>query len=122
MSETLASPSRPCHTEVVASKKRPRARRRASAQAARRLAADRERLAALEPGGSPERPLEVESASIVEPRAVDLGCLHCDAVPRVEAQDAVRVDDRVLRRVRLRCRACGAEREVWVRIVGRAVH
>lgn len=100
--------------------KRPRALRRAAARAAQKLARDRERLAALEAGGSPERPLEVPSASVVESRAVDLGCLHCEGPPRVEAHDAVDVDDRVLRRVRLKCPKCGADREVWVRIVGHA--
>ena len=89
---------------------------------ARKLAEDRERLAALEPGGSAERPLEVSSASIVESRARDLGCLHCEGLPRVEGQDAVRIEDRVLRRVRLGCPRCGSRREVWVRVVGHLVN
>lgn len=93
-----------------------------AARAARKLIADRERLAALEPGGSAERPLEVPSASVVESRALDLGCLHCEGPPRVQAQDAVKVDERVLRRVRMACPRCGSEREVWVRIVGRDLH
>lgn len=93
-----------------------------AARAARKLIADRERLAALEPGGSPSRPLEVSSASVVESRAVDLGCLHCEGRPRVGAQDALKVDERVLRRVHLACPRCGSERQVWVRIVGRALH
>jgi len=100
--------------------KRPRARRRDAARAAKKLARDRERLAALEPGGSAERPLEVASASVVEARALDLGCLHCPGPPRVETQDATRVDERVLRVVRMKCPRCGSERAVWVRIVGRA--
>lgn len=99
-------------------RKRPRARRRDAARAAKKLVREREKLAALEPGGSPERPIDVTSASVVEARALDLGCLHCPGPARVEAQDALRVDDRVLRRVRMKCSRCGSARDVWVRIVG----
>ena len=48
---------------------------------------------------SAERPFEVGSVSVVESRARDLGCVHCEGPPRVEGQDAVRIEDRVRARV-----------------------
>lgn len=99
-----------------------RSERREAARAIDKLTRARERLAALEPGGSAALPLEVASASLVEPRAAALGCLRClPATPpralRVEAHEAVAVDGKLLRRVALRCHVCGAERAVFVRVV-----
>ena len=103
----------------MAKKKTRRARttRRATERAVKKLIADQEKLAALEPGGSRERPLTVPSAAVVESSARGLGCLHCDAVPKVEAHEAERVGALVLRRVALRCARCGGARTVWVHIV-----
>ena len=103
-------------------KKRPRAQRRALGRELRKLIEKKERLAELEPGGSPERPIEVPSASVVELRAVELGCIHCDQRPRVDAHDARVVEGRGLRRVRLSCPRCGSKREVWLRIASRALN
>lgn len=89
-------------------------RRRAERELAK-LADAREKLARLEPGGTAVRPLEVESASVVEPRALALGCARCGGEVRLEAHDAVHG----LRRVRARCRRCGHLREIWVRIAER---
>lgn len=75
----------------------------------------REKLARLSPGGAPERPIDVESASTVETRALALGCARCEGELRLEAHDAVAG----LRRVRARCKACGTAREVWLRIESR---
>ena len=60
--------------------KPPRARtlRRNLARAADKLGDQRERLAALEAGGSPERPLEVVSSAVIEVRALRDRCLRCD--------------------------------------------
>lgn len=72
----------------------------------------RDKLAELEPGGSAERPLEVTTASLVEPVAKDLRCARCEGPLRVD-DHAARASLRV---VSLSCVACGASRVVYVRI------
>ncbi len=93
-----------------------RAERRSRERAADKLARDRERLAYLEPGGDRARPLEVESASQVEPHALALPCLGCDGPNRLEEHAAVTVDGDRLRVARLVCPRCGTRRDVWFRI------
>ena len=96
-----------------------RAERRSRQRAADKLARDRERLAYLEPGGDRARPLEVESASQVEPHALALPCLRCEASVRLEEHAAVVVEGDRLRVARLGCPRCGARREVWFRLASR---
>lgn len=101
----------------MAKKKLPaRAERRSRQRAADKLARDRERLAYLEPGGDRSRPIEVESASQVEPHALGLACLRCDSSVRLEEHAAVVIDCDRLRLARLACPRCGARREVWFRL------
>jgi ribosomal protein L44E len=95
---------------------RPRTERRAEARAASKLAHDRERLAAIEPGGAPARPVDVESASQVEPHALAFECLRCGGPNRLDAHEAVTVAGDRLRVASLRCARCGARRQVWFRI------
>jgi hypothetical protein len=96
----------------------PRAERRAARRSSEALARQRERLAALEPGGSPERPLDVSSASLVEAKALALPCLRCDAVePRLDEHAAGRAGAHILRTVRTHCGRCGAGRTLYVRVV-----
>lgn len=76
----------------------------------------REARAKLVAGGTPARPIVVTSASVVELTAEALGCARCEGTLRAEDHDAPTVDGLTLRRVRARCRACGAVREVWLRI------
>jgi hypothetical protein len=97
----------------MAKKPRLRTERRAAERAAAKLADSRERLARLEPGGAPAHPITVTSASQVEVRARSLGCARCGAEPRVESHEALAVDGRRLRLVRLACPACGARRDAW---------
>ena len=58
--------------------KRERTLRRESARKAERLARNRERLFLLELGGSPERPIDVDSAAVVEIRARGVPCPRCE--------------------------------------------
>ena len=68
-------------------KKRPRTERRERERALDKLARDREKLARLELGGSAERPIELESASQVEPHARSLRCTRCEVIlPRSRGQ------------------------------------
>jgi DNA-directed RNA polymerase subunit RPC12/RpoP len=86
------------------------------------MADDRARLARLEPGGAPERPIDVSSASLVEVHARSLPCTRCGAEVRVEAHDAPVVDGRALRVAKTVCPMCGARRAVWFRIVQSSVN
>lgn len=103
--------------------KRPRTERREAARDAAKIARVRMKLAALEPGGAPDRPIEVTSASIIEPHATSMTCAACGNL-------GVRVDEHVARTIegtggeparRLRvvhalCPRCGTRREVYFRI------
>jgi hypothetical protein len=83
----------------------------------RSLARDREKLLRLEAGGSPSRPIEVSSASLVEPKVALVRCPECDT-PLAAAEHAAVVRGGVrLREVSAACRACGVTRTLWFRIV-----
>lgn len=109
-----------CDPAPVA-KRKPTARnlRREAARGAEKLARDRERLARLEEGGSTERPIEVESASQIEPHALSLACLRCQGSNRLEEHAAATIDGERLRLVCLACARCGTRRELWFRIAAR---
>lgn len=95
---------------------RPRAARRAAAQASRRAVDRVERLGTQLPGGAPEHPLSVSSASVVEVRARAHRCLVCDGELELRAHVAEPDWLEAHRRVDLSCRACGRERQLWFRI------
>ncbi len=101
--------------------KRARTERRDAARDAVKLAEARLKLAALEAGGSPERPIEVTSASIIEPHAAGLACAACGASTRVEEHSAKTIMDasgspRPLRIVHVRCTRCGVARDIYFRL------
>jgi hypothetical protein len=81
-----------------------------------KLAKQRERLALLEPGGSPQRPIEVESASQVEVHARALPCLRCEGTMIVDDHTAVTIESARLRVARMHCSACGATRAIYFRL------
>lgn len=95
-------------------KKRPeRTARRQSERAARQLVRDREKLATLSPGGSPERPIAVDSAAVVEVRAQATPCPQCEGELRVGEHRS----ERGLRVVAVTCTRCHVKRELWFRLV-----
>ena len=103
--------------------KRARTERREAARDAAKLARSRLKLAALEPGGASDRPIEVTSASIIEPHASSMPCAACGAQGlRVEEHVAVTLGgegsepQRRLRVVHVTCQRCGTRREVFFRI------
>ena len=101
---------------VAKKPKRDRTLRREAARAAAALATDRERLFALEPGGSAGRPIEVDAVPIVELRAVAVACPRCAGRHRVEEHAAVTVAGDRLREARLVCSQCGSRRSLWFRL------
>jgi DNA-directed RNA polymerase subunit RPC12/RpoP len=96
----------------------PRAVRREAERSALKLARDRERLAALEAGGSPERPIELASASQVEGTARSTPCARCGGEVRVEEHLAETIGGARLRVVHVACPACGYKRPMYFRLGG----
>ena len=91
--------------------------RREEARQVAGLARDRERLFKLEAGGTPERPIDVASASVVDVRAAAVPCPRCGAEQAVKEHRAVGGTGGVrLREARLECRRCGSERSLWFRL------
>lgn len=80
----------------------------------RKLVRAKQQLAALAKGGAPERPIEVVSSSVIEPRAEGTPCPLCNGALRIEHHRAPSAD---LRAVDVRCRLCGVARTLWFRIV-----
>ena len=101
----------------MAKTKRTRTNRRDAERAQEKLAAAREKLFALEVGGSAARPREVVSASLVEPEARSQRCPRCQGELRVLEHLANTVDGIRLREAKLECRHCGSRRSRWFKIV-----
>jgi hypothetical protein len=96
--------------------KRERTLRRESARKAEGLARDRERLFAFGLGGSAARPIDVDSAAVVEIRARSVPCPRCASEHAVDEHAAVSTHGDRLREARLRCRKCGSRRSLWFRL------
>jgi hypothetical protein len=87
-----------------------------------RLARDLDRLARLQPGGSPERPLAIESPAQVEVIAAGAVCPLCEGTSRLEEHAAVMVSGRRLRVARLICTRCGIRRAIHFRLAASLAH
>lgn len=94
----------------------PNAQRRAAQRAREKIADASEKLAKLEPGGAPERPLELESASLVEPHARSMPCVRCGYEVRVIEHEAKTIGERRLRIVKTKCTQCGAIRVLYIHL------
>jgi hypothetical protein len=77
---------------------------------------ERERLARLAPGGSPERAIAVTTPAVVEGRAQSMPCPLCAGPLDVLEHSAELRDHVSLRALRCRCRQCRAESTVWFRL------
>jgi hypothetical protein len=103
----------------MARAKRPPRARTAARQVRRfdeKLARDRSKLLDLEAGGRPERPIDVSTPALVEPKARAVRCPRCDEPFDVESHEA-HTDAQPLREAVLRCRFCGTTRSLWFRVV-----
>jgi hypothetical protein len=101
---------------MAAKKSRPRTKHREAARTLDKLQTARQRLFELEPGGSPERPLRVSSAAVVEAHAESVPCPRCEGKQDVVEHVAVTIKGARLREARLHCRQCGSKRSLWFRI------
>ncbi len=86
-------------------------RRQADREQEKRAAAAR-KLVTLEPGGAPDRPVELASASVVDTDATSQTCLVCGGSPLLLDHTVLEHQGRRLRVAKLRCKLCG---ETWAR-------
>lgn len=93
-----------------------RAQRRAQDRRADKLAREAGRLFELSPGGSAAHPIELVSASEVEPYACGVPCPACLGELNLQAHEATTVNGARLRVTRMRCKTCGRDRSLWFRI------
>ncbi len=93
-----------------------RAARRQADRDVEKLMRDRARLAALEKGGAPDRPIQVTSASEVEIAARAVPCIQCGGIVRVEDHVAETMGAERLRVAHVSCAACGTKRSLYYRI------
>lgn len=109
-------------TGVAKKKLSARAARRADDRAAEKLGRDLDRLALLSPGGGPDRPIRLDSASQVEVTARGTPCHRCQGALRVEEHAAETVGGARLRVARVRCAVCGARRDIWFQLAGESLN
>ncbi len=102
--------------------KRPRTLARAALRDVQKLAEARVKLAALEVGGSPERPLEVASASLVEPRALQHTCLACEGPLELVDHRVRHEASGLVREVVAQCKRCTKRRTLWLRVAPPQLH
>ncbi len=95
---------------------RPRSERREQERNEAKIGLERDKLFVLDVGGSPLRPREVGSASLVEPESRSVRCPRCGGEQQVDEHLASTVDGTRLREARLRCRQCGSRRSLWFKI------
>ena len=103
-------------------KSRARTERRTEERRAVRVQEASERLFALEPGGSKERPIVAASAAVIEAHAVGVPCPRCGGSHELLEHRALVSGGVRLRVTSLRCRKCGSERSLWFEIVGASLN
>jgi hypothetical protein len=107
---------------MTAGRKRGRAERRLRDRAQQQLVRDLERLARLQPGGAPERPIAIDSPAVVEVRALSRPCPLCDGSLRLEDHTAEVIDGTRLRVAAVTCTTCGVRRSIYFRLDQPSVH
>ena len=97
----------------MAPKRSDRTERRAYERSLRRVVRDREKLAALEPGGAADHPIVVTSAAVIEVRVAAMPCPQCAGEYRLVEHEAPGAG---LRACHVTCRQCGVSRTLWFQI------
>lgn len=86
------------------------------------MADDLERLARAAPGGSTQRPIEVESPAQVDVIAGRTPCSRCRGSLRVDEHVARVVDEHPYRVAAVTCTMCGTTRELFFRLKASRLH
>jgi hypothetical protein len=97
----------------MSKKQRPRTAARARERAARELVRDRQKLALLSPGGTPERAIDVPSPAVIPIRARATPCPLCAGTLRLDDETAELRDGKQLRAAHMTCVRCGVARVLW---------
>jgi hypothetical protein len=92
---------------------RARKQRREKERALRKNVRAIERAAVASPGGAPDHPIVVPSASVVEPRARATACVQCGGDLDLGGDRATSTPRGVLREIQVVCRRCHAPRSLW---------
>jgi hypothetical protein len=96
---------------------RPRRQQREQQRALRKTVRQLERLATELPGGSPERPIDVASAAVVETKARAIPCVQCEAIEmELRGDRATSTARGILRELAMVCRQCHTARALWFRV------
>jgi uncharacterized protein with PIN domain len=99
---------------------RPRTEARVAERARDKTAQAAQKLWFLEAGGTPERPIEVTTAAVIEARATSARCPLCFGELRVADHEATTVapgsNAKPLRVVTLRCFRCGGVQRSYFHI------
>jgi predicted RNA-binding Zn-ribbon protein involved in translation (DUF1610 family) len=90
--------------------------RRKLEQKRRKIAADRDRLFALSPGGSARQPIGIASPAVIESKARALPCPQCGGALVVDEHSARVREGQSLRLISAHCTTCGEARNIWFRI------
>jgi hypothetical protein len=90
----------------MAKPKRARTARREADRGAKKDRGLIDRLQALERGGAPDRPIELVSASEVEPDAMSRACPYCGGEPRLVEHTVSEHGGRRIRVAALQCKIC----------------
>jgi hypothetical protein len=72
------------------------------------------KLASLELGGAPERPIRVSSASVVEPHVESMPCVICGSKMRVTSHEVLHLKGEVIRHITSMCVQCGIARPLYL--------
>jgi hypothetical protein len=102
--------------EVVARGPRLRNKRRELERALRKQVRKTEAMAGRLPGASPDLPIEVASASVVEGKARATPCVQCEGDMELRGDRATSTARGVLREIALACRRCHTPRTLWFRV------
>jgi len=73
-------------------------------------------LARLAPGGSPTRPLDVDTPPLVDVIAAATPCPLCSGSVRLDEHAAQTIDGVRLRVARVTCTSCGVARDLYFRL------
>jgi len=102
--------------EPMARDPRARRARREKERALRKEVRRVEELAARLPGATPELPIDVAAASVVEVKARATRCPQCGGELQIKGDRAETTPRGVLRELALACRLCRAPRTIWFRV------
>jgi hypothetical protein len=107
---------------MASRKVKPRTEHRRLAAQAKKLAHLRLRAFQLEEGGSPERPISLTSASLVETHARSVPCPICGSEQRLQEHTALTLGSTRLRQAKMVCVGCRSHVSVWFRLAGEWLH